>query len=930
MQKKIDLSGVWNFMLDPDKNGCVLPYRDTMPLPGTTACFKKGIENDAAETGHLTELYPFKGYAWFSRTLTITEDLSGKNCFLFLERTRVTTVCLDDKKIGMQSSLCTPHVYDVTGLLSPGTHTITICVDNSSYPTGGGHMTSPDTQTNWNGITGRIELQIFPRVFADKIRLIPDAAKHSVTVYAELHGAERGRLLLSAESFNGKSPVHHVPSASFPIRAGQNVITYNLGSGAYIWSEYEPNLYRLHLALDADGQCDTEDAVFGLRDFKTRGDRFIINGRTTFLRGKHESLLFPLTGYAPTDVDAWLEKFRISQEYGINQYRFHTCCPPEAAFTAADMLGVYLEPELPFWGTVPEKDDPHANPEEWNYLTEEGFRMLRSFGNHPSFVMLSLGNELWGSKTHLDEILAAYKSFDGSRLYTQGSNNFQFCPEILAHEDFFCGVRFSHDRLIRGSYAMCDAPLGHVQTGVHGTLTDYDEHIRPSGGTPETVGQSGGKITIQFGTGVKTVDADTAGEGPVPSVPVVSHEIGQYAVYPDYSEIEKYTGPLRARNFEVFRRRLEDKGLAPLADSYFKCSGKLAAGCYREELEAAFRSKNLAGFQLLDLQDYSGQGTALVGMLNAFMESKGLISPEEWRTFCSDAVLLARFDSYVYVPGDTFYARIQLRYDRQEDLPEQTAVRWELKDGASVLFSGTTRIQKHEDDFFEADAVRCTMPETGVMKKLVFSLAMQAENIKKEYDIWLCPADIPAGTEGLHIFNAPSEELDALMRAGQKAVLFLSPESMKQSLEGTYCTDFWCYPMFRSISEHMGKPVPVGTMGLLIRNTHPALRNFPSEEYATEQWRNIVSSSQALVLDDAPEELLPIVQVIDNFERNHKLGILFECSVHTGSLLVCTCSFNTLRNLPEGKVFLSSILEYVRSEDFKPQIPYRLADKTIE
>lgn len=922
MQKKIDLSGIWNFMLDPDKNGCVLPYRDTIPLPGTTACFKKGDENDAVETGHLTELYPFKGYAWFSRTLAITEDLSGKNCFLFLERTRVTTVYLDDKKVGMQNSLCTPHVYDVTGLLSQGMHTITICVDNSSYPTGGGHMTSPDTQTNWNGITGRIEIQIFPRVFLDKIRLIPDAAEHSVTVYAELRGADAGRLTLSAESFNGKAPVHHSQPASFPVHAGQNVVTYNLGSGAYLWSEYEPNLYRLHLALDADGISDTEDVVFGLRDFKTRGGKFTINGRTTFLRGKHEALLFPLTGFAPADVDSWLEKFRISQEYGINHYRFHTCCPPEAAFTAADMLGMYLEPELPFWGTVPEKNDSHADPEEWNYLTEEGFRMLQSFGNHPSFVMLSLGNELWGSKTHLDEILAAYHSFDGSRLYTQGSNNFQFCPEILAHEDFFCGVRFSHDRLIRGSYAMCDAPLGHVQTGARGTLTDYDEHIQPSACKTERNAQVGGKITVQYGTGVKTVDAGTCGEGPAPSVPVISHEIGQYAVYPDYREIEKYTGPLKARNLEVFRRRLEDKGLGSLADSYFRCSGKLAAACYREELEAAFRSKNLAGFQLLDLQDYSGQGTALVGMLNAFMESKGFISAEEWRTFCSGAVLLARFERFVYVPGDTLYARIQLRYDCAEKLPEQTDIGWELKDGASVIFSGSVRIQNREDDFFEADAVRCTMPETNVMKKLVLSLVLPAERLKKDYDIWLCPADVPVSTDGLHIFSDPTEEMDALLRAGQNAVLFLSPESMKQSIEGTYCTDFWSYPMFRSISEHMGKPEPVGTMGLLIRNTHPALRAFPSEEYAEEQWRNIVSASRALILDDAPRELLPIVQVIDNFERNHKLGILFECKVHTGSLLVCTCPFPALLNLPEGKVFLSGILGYARSSDFHPEIQY--------
>ncbi len=915
---------MWNFALDAEKQGPALPYRDTILLPGTTAYFKKGPENTACETGHLTELYPFSGYAWFSRTIDVTDDLTGKHCFLFLERTRVTTLYLDGKKTGSQNSLCTPHIYDLTGLLERGTHTITIRVDNSAYPTNGGHMTSPDTQTNWNGITGRIELQIYPRSYISGIRIIPDAENSAVTVYAGLCGAEEGMLELSAENFNGVRR-HTAPSASFPVHSGENTIQYNLGKNACLWSEHEPSLYRLHLTLDAGEVRSTEETDFGLRSFKTNGGKFTVNGQQTFLRGKHEGLIFPLTGFAPTTVDAWLDKLRVSKEYGINHYRFHTCCPPEAAFTAADRLGVYMEPELPFWGTIPEENDPKTDPAEWNYLTEEGFRILRTFANHPSFVMMSLGNELWGSKTHLDKILASYHDFDGSRLYTQGSNNFQFSPEILPHEDFFCGVRFSHDRLIRGSYAMCDAPLGHVQTEPHGTLTDYDDHIIPPRTMPEAADSpekkkdtSGRKITIQFGTGIKTVSAGADGDGPVPAVPVVSHEIGQYAVYPDYREIEKYTGPLKARNFEIFRKRLEEKGLGALADDYFRCSGKLAAACYKEELEAAFRSKRLAGFQLLDLQDYSGQGTALVGMLNAFMEPKGLISSEEWRTFCGDAVLLARFEKYVYVPHDEFFVRIQFRYDRPE-LPEWTTVVWELKNETGESVSGCTDVLTRDGDMYEAGTVSLPMPEVDRIKQLTFSLACDTCGMKKSYNLWLCPEDVSVHTDGLHVFTSPSDEMEDVLRKGKRAVFFMPPEAMKESVEGTYCTDFWCYPMFRAISENMRKPEPAGTMGLLIRNTHPALKAFPSEKYATEQWRNIVTLSRAIVLDGTPPELLPIVQVIDNFERNHKLGILFECRVHGGRLLVCTCSYTGLEKLPEGRVFLSSILDYARSADFNPQ-----------
>ena len=74
-----------------------------------------------------------------------------------------------------------------------------------------------------------------------------------------------------------------------------------------------------------------------------------------------------------------------------------------------------------------------------------------------------------------------------------------------------------------------------------------------------------------------------------------------------------------------------------------------------------------------------------------------------------------------------------------------------------------------------------------------------------------------------------SEAEDAL-RQGEK-VLYLQ-ETPEESIPGTYATDFWCYPMFRDICESMGKPVAIGTMGLLIGKDHPAsLRPVQRELY---------------------------------------------------------------------------------------------------
>ncbi|WP_139903075.1 glycoside hydrolase family 2 TIM barrel-domain containing protein [Clostridium thermarum] len=271
------------------------------------------------------------------------------------------------------------------------------------------------------------------------------------------------------------------------------------------------------------------------------------------MRGKHDGLIFPKTGFAPTTVEEWLKVLSISKSYGINHYRFHTCCPPETAFVAADILGIYMQPELPFWGTMTDESYENHNAVEQEYLIAEGLAMLKTYGNHPSFAMMSLGNELWGSKERMAEILRLYKSIDNRHLYTQGSNNFQFTPVILEEDDFFSGVRFSRNRLIRGSYAMCDAPLGHVQVCEPSTMKSYDENIVPTEIEIDktSVKAAGETIEIQFGTGTKKVEAISSDVGLIPKVPVVSHEIGQYQTYPNFDEISKYTGPLKAGSFYI-------------------------------------------------------------------------------------------------------------------------------------------------------------------------------------------------------------------------------------------------------------------------------------------------------------------------------------------------------------------------------------------
>ena len=176
-------------------------------------------------------------------------------------------------------------------------------------------------------------------------------------------------------------------------------------------------------------------------------------------------------------------------------------------------------------------------------------------------------------------------------------------------------------------------PPGPIQTGLPGTDWDYDGAVLSGGDSAGTAGE----LSIQRGTETARVTS-AGGEAYVPDIPVITHEVGQYEVYPDFSEIPAYRGVLAPRNLEVIRERMQQKGLLPLAGAYRRSSGKLAADCYRMEIEAALRSRELSGFQLLDLIDYMGQGTAMVGMLDGLRQSKGLIDPANWRCFCGGAV----------------------------------------------------------------------------------------------------------------------------------------------------------------------------------------------------------------------------------------------------------------------------------------------------
>ena len=881
MNMKLSLAGQWECLLTTELTDTLPAAPElTMLLPGTTSRQRLGPYNTSVTEDHLTDEYAFEGQLWLRRRFTL--PLDAPLLLLTLERTRLTAAWLDGKPLGTRDSLCTPHRY-LAEHVTAGTHELLLRVSNTGYPTKGGHLTSPDTQSNWLGITGEIGLEAGGTLITEvQSEVLPDL--RSLRVRARVRGADSVRL--GVEGYQTETAA---------VDGGHVDHVYRFPVQPPLWSLKQP--VTLTLRLWANGAQASR--TVGMRRPGTEGRTLLLNGSPVFLRGMHDGMAFPLTGAAPTDLPSWLRYLGTAKEWGMNHVRYHTCCPPEAAFEAADRLGLWLEPELPFWGTVAAPGEEGYNAPEQRYLTDLGLAILREFGSHPSFCMLSMGNELWGSPERLDALLAEVKAGACDKLYTSGSNCFQFVPRVLPHEDVFVGVRLAGDRLFRGSYAMCDAPQGIVQVTEPESVSDYDAVIAPK----EASASAGeGKRLIQYGTGVKEVSAGAA-EALIPRVPVLSHEIGQYVFYPDFRETDRYTGPLKPRNFEAFRQRLLEKGLWRDHERFFTSAGRLAADCYRRELETALRSEELSGFQLLDLKDFPGQGTALVGVLNAMMESKGILSPEEWRRFCADTVVMARLPRFVLKAGDTLSFSVCVSECEPSVIHRRVSVG--LYEGDEPLESLVAAVPQSGSRVKECGSFGFGPLTTREPRRLTLRLSVDEGVAVNEYPLWVFPEGGAVITrEGIRtedgfvaFVSDPSEAA-----AADGPVIVVPPAG--EQLPAEYCADFWCYSMFRGISDWMKKPRPVGTMGLCIDTAHPALAGFPCDAWTTPPWYRLLKHAHCQSLPEACE--LP-VQMIDNVTRAGRLGILW---IQDG-LLHTTLRLWEVSDEPEARCLGDSLARYL-------------------
>ena len=622
------------------------------------------------------------------------------------------------------------------------------------------------------------------------------------------------------------------------------------------------------------------------KDFHIEGQQFFAGGHPIYLRGRHDACVWPLTGHVAMDVDSWRHYFKVCEEYGLNHVRFHSWCPPEAAFVAADEYGIYLQPELPFWGDFNPKDTVLMD-----FLMAEGEAIMREYAHHPSFRMFALGNELRGSIPKMTEFIEHFRAMAPDKIYTLSSNYYLGYQGVKPGMDFFVTCRVggegwgNYGTHTRGSFSFADAADGGMIN-----------HLYPN-------------TRMNFEEGCSRAE-----------VPIISHETAQFQTYPNYDEIAKYTGALYPYNMEIFRDRLEKAGMADQAKAFHQASGQWSLRLYKQDIEMDLRTPNMAGFQLLDLQDYPGQGSAYVGILDAFLDTKGMCTAEEWRGFCAPVVPLLIADKFCYTNDEVLHADIRIANYGEESLKGKT-VTWSLGEKSGAIVVPT-------DEFGLIDAGVLDIPLADYQQATQLKLTLQVEGNKEfnTYDIWVYPAknDLEKLKERVVITRTLTADVARHLESGESVLLM--PDASEQTVGGLFQTDYWNYRMFKTISENNNRHVSPGTLGILTDPAHPLFASFPTEMHTNWQWFPVVKASHPFKLDNTAADYRPIVQVIDNIERNHKLGLVFEFAVGKGRLLVVMSDLEKAAEYPEGEQFYLSVLRYMTSQHFAPKTAITVAD----
>jgi len=821
----------------------------------------------------------YLGAAWYQRDIEIPTNWSGKHFTLFLERAHwQTKVWVDDQEFPANDSLVAPHITDL-GVLTPGRHRLTIRVDNRlQLPTAGhlvdSHSISDGLGAAWNGIVGKIELRAASPVWIEDVQVFPNVTNKSALVKIKIGNMSGSDGKGDLQIFYDFSANQNKPTAILRPRmllrsdsvawtTNQTTLAFEiqLPGNPEAWDEFNPTLNYIVVSLSGDSANDSRQIIFGFREITHNDKDLLINGRPVNLRLTHDGGEFPITGYPATDVASWKKIIQTCKDYGLNGMRFHSWCPPEAAFEAADELGFYLQPECGLWADF-------GNPQMKQWLNDETARLLAAYGNHPSFILLSPSNEPRNYSRFTPQWAADNYAKDPRRLYSAGTG-------------------WSDPSQVNGG-------------------AQYASLVRFTGGDlRNTSGWFGG----DYRSALETVH-----------IPVLSHEVGQWCAYPDFDVIAKFTGYLKPSNYDIFKYIAEQEGVLDQDHAFAWASGRFQVECYKEEIEANLRTPSLSGFQLLDLHDYLGQGTALIGVVDAFWEPKSYVTASEFRRFAGMTVPLARLPHRIYTSDQTLESDVEI-YHFGEMPVTGAAPYWKIVNSSGTAVAGgdwdarDIPIGKNIP-LGKVSADLSKLPAPAAYKLVV---GLKDSSVENDWNFWLYPAQVSATVpSGVLVTHNWSEAVTNLAAGGR--VLFMPSAA---DLDPAISPRMHNVPVFWNIQMSVRPPAnPRPTfdamLGLLCDTNSPALAEFPTEANCDWQWTQLINGVHSVNLSKAPASLQPIVSAIDDWNRNWRLGVIFEAGVGPGRLLVSAINLDGERGGSELQQLRRSLLDYMAGDSFKP------------
>lgn len=859
------------------------------------------IDKDAPIATRFTRRHTYEGEARISRKITVP-DYGTDRLFVLAERARALRLLVDGEACSVfrQGTLSTPYIFELTGA-APGEHEFTFLSDNSypGMPKAAIYYSSAatdETQTNWNGILGECSMYTRPQNFIDSLRVYPRAVKkeeknkaggYVLDVCVELApGAKKvykdAKIILQSEALAAGELEDTQTLTEIISYSGEGLAEAGtdkeenpktmeiwfrdlpLRENVKLWDEDEGNLYEMAVTLDngmsaedkggSTAECRTR---FGIRSFGDNGSgRLALNGRAIFLRGEANCAEYPETGHPPMTIPEWKEMLLKYRSYGINFVRFHSHCEPEAAFAAADELGMLLQPELSHW----DPKDAFGTEESYRYYRAELVDLLKTYANHPSFVMLTLGNELQAQdegRERMRELVRTAKRMDPTRLYANGSNAF-YGEEGCDPESDFYTSQSCKDVVIRGTFS---GMRGYLNENYPSADRTYDEAMA--------------EIRKEY------------------QKPVFSFEVGQFEVLPDFEELESFHGISDPVNLKLIKKRVEERGLLPTWEKYVEATGELSRLAYREEIEAAMRTRELSGISLLGLQDFPGQGTALVGMMNSHLEPKpyDFARPERFREFFQECRILVKLPHYTYEAGERLIAEVEAANFGKRNI--EGVFCWTLAGKKSVSENGNcepaeiksknTVIATGEDteiticrpgSYTEVGSL--DIPLDFVEKNTALTLKVRIGDSISAYPIWVYRKTTPVCPENVYETRAFDVKTREILQNGGR--VYLSPDADKESLPNSIKTQF-------------------------------------TTDFHTDwQWW-IMATKRAVIL---PHPMKTIITEMDSYAFLRPMAQMIEFRCLKGKVLLSTMELHKSQQYPEVRALQASIYTYLSGENFEP------------